>query len=97
MSELIHESGILFYDSDFFGDEREHEYDCDCMDGHAYCVLARMSDSAPYSIEVEYPKIGELTDEQKDHILVFRGLYDLSHSDITYGDVCVTFGTIKVS
>ncbi len=93
--KMVHRDGVLFTDTGFFGDNEEHEYDCDCMDGHAYCVLADMSDHAPYSIEVEYPKMEELTDKQKDRILEWCGLYDLSYSDIDYGDVCVAFGTIK--
>lgn len=92
---IIHEDGVLLVDSKFFGDDREHKYDCDCMNGHAYCILSNMSDSAPYSIEVFYPKIEELTEEQKKHILDYRGLYDLTHNDIHYGDVMVVYGNIK--
>ena len=95
MSDIVHRDGILFSSTGFFGDNREHEYNCDCMDGHAYCVLADLSDSARYSIEVEYPKMDELTDGQKDRILEYCGMWDLSHSDINYADVCITFGTVK--
>jgi hypothetical protein len=36
-----------------------------------------------------------LADEDDcDHILEYRGLYDLTPSDIHYGDVMVTFGEI---
>ena len=89
------EEEILFYDVDFFGDKEEHEYDCVCQDGIA--TGKRFDDediNAPESITIKYPLLSELSNKQKDEILEYRGLYDLSYKDIHYGDVMVVFGTI---
>lgn len=93
--EIIIEEKILFTDKKFFGDNEEHEYDCKCKDGIAMCERVGDDENEPLSIIVEYPTLSGLTDKQKDHILEYRGLYDLTHKDIHYGDVMVVYGKIK--
>lgn len=96
MNKAIIEEGILFVDKKIFGDEDEHEYKCKCMDGIAYGTKSDEEDiNSPLSIIIEYPTLSELSNKEKDHILEYRGLYDLNHNDITYGDVMVALGKIK--
>lgn len=98
MSKVIIEDSILFTDKKFFGDNKEHEYNCHCHDGQATCFLADDEDkTSPKRIVVKYPKIKELNNEQKDYILEYRGLYDLTRKDIHYGDVMVAYGEIAGS
>jgi hypothetical protein len=93
--KVIIEEGILFTDKKFFKDGDEHEYNCRCSNGQATCFLADDDDkTAPKEIVVKYPKMKELTTKQKDYILEYRGLYDLTHKDIHYGDVMVAYGKI---
>ena len=96
MANKIHiEEEVLFTDEKFFGDGEEHVYDCVCYNGHAACKLADDEDkNAPKKIIVKYPKRRELTNEQKDYILEYRGLYDLTHKDINYGDILMAYGEI---
>ena len=90
------EFGVLFVDRNIFGDEEEHEYDCLCNDGCAAGTRVDDNDKrAPSSVVIEYPTLSSLTDEQKDYVLKYRGLYDLTHDDITYGDVMLAYGKIK--
>jgi hypothetical protein len=97
-AKTIYEDGVLFTDEEFFGDKGEHEYNCRCSNGQATCFLADDEDkTAPKKIVVKYPKIKELTTKQKDYILEYRGLYDLTHKDIHYGDVMVAYGKIAGS
>jgi hypothetical protein len=93
MNTII-ENSVAFKDKDFFGDNYEHEYFCRCHDGHAVCMNSVHS-NAPGVINVKYPKLEELTKEQKDYILKYRGLADLNHCDIHYGDVMITYGEIE--
>lgn len=94
MGKVIIEDSVLFKDKDFFGDNKEHEYFCRCYDGYAICMSSTYS-NVPDVIKVKYPKLKELTNEQKDHILDYRGLYDLTRKDIHYGDVAVVYGEIE--
>lgn len=92
----IHEDGVLFVDEKFFGDKMEHEYDCICKDGIA--TGTRVNDNnedEPLSIIIEYPSLSNLTEEEKDRILSYRGLYNLGYDGINYGDVMVAYGKIK--
>lgn len=88
---MIIEDQALFVDVNFFGDNYEHEYFCRCYDGHAVCMNSTYSD-APDVINVKYPKLNELTSEQKDHIRKYRGI---GRSEINYGDVMITYGEIE--
>lgn len=96
MDKIIIEDSVLFTDKKFFGDNKEHEYFCRCYDGYAICMSSVYS-NAPDVIMVKYPKLKELTNEQKDHILDYRGLCDLTRKDIHYGDVMVVYGEIEKS
>lgn len=93
---MVIEEGILFTDKKFFKDNKEHEYTCHCRNGQALCYLIddEGEDNAPKKMVVKYPKMKDLTDRQKDYILKYRGLYDLTRKDIHYGDVCVIYGKI---
>ena len=96
MRKVYIEDSVLFTDKDFFGDNKEHEYFCRCHDGFALCISSVYS-NAPDVIKVKYPKLKELTKEQKDYIIDYRGLYDLTRKDIHYGDVMVVYGEIEKS
>jgi hypothetical protein len=91
----IIEEEILFTDKKFFGDKEEHAYDCVCYDGEAICTISDEEDeNAPKEIIVKYPRKRELTNDQKDYILEYRGLYDLTRKDIHYGDIMMAYGKI---
>ena len=92
---IIIEESILFTDEKFFGDNKEHEYDCKCKDGVAMCKRVGCDENEPLSIIVEYPTLSGLTDKEKDRILEYRGLYNLTRDDVHYGDVMVVYGKIK--
>lgn len=95
--DIIFEEAIEFVDDDIFGNDMEHEYNCECKDGVAIGTLCDESDTnAPKKIKIEYPLLKEiLEDEDKcDYILQYRGLYDLTASDINYGDIMMAYGDI---
>lgn len=94
--ETFIEDKVLFENKYFFGDNYEHEYFCRCHDGYAVCMNSEHSD-APDIIRVKYPKLEDLTEEQKDHILSYRGLCSSDRIAIHYGDVMVTYGEIEKS
>ena len=51
---------------------------------------------APRLIELTYPKLDELTREQKKKCLEYRGLDDVQPTNCNAGDVCMSFGVPKV-
>lgn len=94
---MIIEEEIYFTDKKFFGDAEEHVYNCHCHNGKATCYrIDRKDKNAPKKIIVTYPRLKELTSRQKDYILDYRGLYDLTHKDIHYGDIMVAYGEIAM-
>lgn len=94
--ETTSEFGVLFVDRNIFGDELEHEYDCLCNDGFAVGIRVYDDDKeAPVSVIVKYPTLSSLTDEQKDYVLKYRGLYEWTRDDITCGDVMLAYGKIN--
>lgn len=76
--------------------KEEVAYNFKCYDGHAIGTLAVGRPNAPKEIKMFYPTIGELTIEQMDYILEYRGLFDLTHEDINYGDVMMALGELKI-
>lgn len=79
--------------------ENTYLYDLKCSDGEAIgtlCPIDLNDPDAPRVIKMEYPKLADvLADEDMcDHILEYRGLHDLSPSDIHYGDVMMAFGEV---
>lgn len=74
-------------------------YDLKCRDGEAIgtlCPLDLNDPDAARVIKMEYPKLADvLADEDMcEEILNYRGLHDLSPSDIHYGDVMMVFGEV---
>lgn len=97
MDKTIFEESIEFVDEEMLGDNQTHCYDCDCEDGIAVGTLCDDEESnAPKRIRITYPKLADvLADEDMcEEILEYRGLHDLSPSDIHYGDVMMVFGEI---
>ena len=93
--KVIYEDEILFVDEDVFGDKEEHEYNCECHDGVAYCDRCNRDDvNAPEFIKVTYPKLADiLADEDEvDAVRTYRGL-DAS-CEIHYGDIMMKHGVI---
>lgn len=88
---------MLLVDEKVFHDNEEHEYEMRCYDGYAEGELMDDEDeNAPKKVKMTYPKLADiLADEDKAYeILEYRGLYDLTPSDLHYGDVCMVYGTI---
>lgn len=95
---MIKEKGIPFVDKKFFKDENGHCYDVDAYDGYGIGKLADDKDTtAPKKIKVLYPKLDKvLADESlSNYVLKYRGLWDLTPADITFGDIMVAFGRIE--
>lgn len=97
MDKTIFEESIEFVDEVMFGDNQVHCYDCDCEDGIAIGTLCDGEESnVAKRIRITYPKLAEILKDEDacKHILEYRGLYDLKPSDITYGDIMITYGEI---
>ena len=92
------EEEIYFTDKDVFKDKLEHPYDCTCYDGYARCVAVNCeeNESVPQEIKVIYPLRKDIMKSKAKcrAILQYRGLYDLTSTDITYGDIMVLYGKV---
>lgn len=90
----IEETDVLFSSKEVFGDHKEHCYNVRCYNGYAIGFSA--DGSTPQEVVLRYPKLENiLTDENSiNHVLEYRGLHDLSASDIHYGDIMITYGEI---
>ena len=96
MKDFICEKEIFFSNFDFFQDNNEHAYDCKCYDGYAIC--SAIDDKEEHKkIKVTYPLRDEiLANEQMcEEVLEYRGLYDLTKTDIHFGDIMVSYGKIE--
>ena len=88
---------VLLYDEDMFGDSEEHLYDVECYDG--YAIATRCEDEDNTNIEqvrLEYYTLAEVLSNEilSEQVLQYNGLYDLSPSDINYGDIMMAYGKI---
>lgn len=91
----IKETSILFTDRDIFGDDLEHEYDCECHDGMATGHRTDDEDtSAPETITITYPKMESVINDEEAiaEVRSYRGL-DTS-CELHYGDIMVKYGKI---
>lgn len=92
-NEFIIEENVEFYDKNFFGDEKAHEYDCKCYDGYAICINPTEKKKR---FRVKYPLKKEVLSSaiMSNQVLEYRGLFDLTKEDIHFGDIMMVFGTI---
>lgn len=77
--------------------EHTYTYDMECGDGEAIGTLCDSNAPiAPKRIKMTYPKLADvLADEDMaNDVLEYRGLYDLTPSDIHYGDVMMAYGEV---
>lgn len=90
--DTIFENGIEFT----FGD-KTYEYNCECADGVAIGAYYGDDPDAPKRIKIRYPKLADvLADEDMaNEVLEYRGLYDLTPSDIHYGDIMICYGEVS--
>lgn len=89
---------VYLYDFDFFKDKAEHCYNLLCYDGYAIGELYDIEDTlAPKKIKLTYPKrkVVMRNDEMIEHILSYRGLYDVQASEIHFGDIAIVYGKIE--
>ena len=93
------EEGMLFTNKKIFGDNEEHEYDVYCQDGRAIAIPAigelLEHPKSPRLLELTYPKKDELTKEQKEECLKYRGIYQPA-SMCHVGDICMSLGKLSV-
>lgn len=93
---VVTEDGVSFTDKDFFRDEEEHFYMCECHNGYAECVSKEMNDKRnPHlKIKVTYPLMEDIMkdDEKVAAVREYRGL--LEDDEITFADIMVKFGKI---
>lgn len=91
------EEDILLCDKGIFGDDMEHSYNIECFDGHAIATLSDdPSENVPAMLTLTYPLRKDIIadDSKAQEVLTYRGLYDLTPKDITFGDIMVKYGTI---
>ena len=69
--------------------EEEGIYDLHCYDGYATGERTCDTEDCPKHIKMTYPTIKEVLEDEEmaGFILRYRGLRDLSASDIHYGDI----------
>lgn len=89
--------GVYLYDEDLFADRVEHLFDVKCYDG--YAIATRCEDEDNTNIEqvrLEYYTLAEVLSNEilSEQVLQYNGLYDLSPSDINYGDIMMAYGII---
>lgn len=69
-------------------------YDMKCYDGYSEGTRNEFEDERfPYRIKMTYPKLSELTDEEKLECLLYRGIEDKS-IECNYGDVMMLHGKV---
>lgn len=99
-TKFVLEEEIFFADKKIFGDIMEHPFDCKCYDGYAECVAIDCEDNEniPHkAIRLTYPLRKDIisSNDKSEIVLRYRGLYDLSKKDITYGDIMLCYGVIE--
>lgn len=77
-------------ETDIEFNERQGLFTVLCQNGLAKCI------DNDEIVVVDYPKIEDLTPEQKDEIVQYRGL-TLGESDINYGDIMIVLGKIIIT
>lgn len=94
MAKFILENEILFTNKKIFKDSEEHCYTCKCYDGVAVCEPTD-EEGLPMLIAT-YPKKEEIRKDTElcREILEYRGLWDLTASQITYGDIMMLLGKL---
>jgi hypothetical protein len=99
MAKSVIEEEIYFNNKKIFKDDIEHPYDCVCYDGYAICRAVQCEDNenVPPILKLNYPLRKEImkSNAKCNSILAYRGLYDLSKKNITYGDIMVLYGVIE--
>lgn len=96
--KYVIETHVEFHEPLFFDDNETHEYNLICYDGYADAFRCDDNDlSAPLYMSVSYPKLKEVLENEdlSNHVLEYRGLYDLGCEDITFGDIMMAFGKIQ--
>jgi hypothetical protein len=75
-------------------------YNCECYDGYAICTLCEYEpqDVQYKKIRVKYPTLAEVlaNEEMWVKVLEYRGLYNLTKEDITFGDIMMRFAEVVV-
>ena len=94
MAKFILEEEILFTNKKIFKDSEEHCYTCKCYDGVAVCEPT-YEDELPMLIAT-YPKKADVRKDKElcRSILEYRGLWDLTASQITFGDIMLKMGKL---
>ena len=99
MTKSVFEEEIYFNNKKIFNDNLDHPYNCICYDGYAICnaVECEGNENVPYFLKLKYPLRKEIMQNKQkcEEILQYRGLYDLTKKDITYGDIMVSQGVIE--
>ena len=94
MAKFILEDEILFTNKKIFKDSEEHCYTCKCYDGVAVCEPT-YEKYLPMLIAT-YPKKADVRKDKElcRAILEYRGLWDLTAAQITYGDIMLKLGKL---
>lgn len=85
--DMVLETEIeIYHDRDTLG-----MFDCECYDGYAICKNIR---TGKY-VSLTYPKKADIDYDTALRILHYRGLYNVSAEDITFGDIMMHYGEIE--
>ena len=97
MARFILEEDILLTNRKIFGDKEEHAFNCKCYDGYAECTSTD-EDEKIQKVIMKYPLRKEVLadSEMWNAVLDYRGLYDCTKRNITYGDIMLKYGIIEV-
>ena len=99
MAKSVFEEEIFLNNKKIFKDNIEHPYDCVCYDGYAICraIQCEGNENVPPILKINYPLRKEImkSNAKCNSILAYRGLYDLSKKNITYGDIMLSYGVIE--
>ena len=94
--DFILREDVYLYDENLFGDY-ERLFDVKCYDGYAIATISRDEDIRNIEqVRLEYYTLAEVLSNEilSEQVLQYNGLYDLSPSDINYGDIMMAYGQI---
>ena len=97
MARYILEEDILLTNKKLFGDKEEHAFNFKCYNGYAEGINTD-PDEKIQKVIMTYPlRKDVLADKEMwEAVLEYRGLYDCTKRDITYGDIMLKYGEIQV-
>ena len=97
MARYILEEDVLLTNKNIFKDKEEHAFNFKCYDGYAEGINTD-PDEKIQKVIMTYPlrEVVLADREMWKSVLDYRGLYDCTKRNITYGDIMIRYGEIQV-